>query len=77
MVNERLLKQAIASVEMEGFTFKEEDVNIIRKLLNGEIDFKRFLDDCKQGNFKRYCNAEEGVQNESKVEDYTIRSDNS
>lgn len=71
MVDENILRQAIASVEMEGFEINEEGTNIIRKIINGEIDFKQFLNDCKAGNLDWYFKSEENIQNESKDKELT------
>lgn len=48
------LKQAIASVEMEGFRFSEKDKKLCEKLVSGEIPYAKFLADCKAGKFKAY-----------------------
>lgn len=71
MVNEDMLRQAIASVEMEGFNVDEKGVSIIRKIINGEIDFKQFLNDCKAGHLDWYFKSEEHIQNESKDKEPT------
>ncbi len=48
------LEQAIASVEMEGFTFTQKDKDICKALASGELSLSKFIKDCKAGKFRTY-----------------------
>ena len=48
------LEQAIASVEMEGFTFTQKDKDICKALASGDLSLSKFIEDCKAGKFRTY-----------------------
>ncbi len=44
VTNEKAIKNAIASVEMEGFTVSAECINWCEKLLNKEITMAQYIE---------------------------------
>lgn len=41
---EKALKNELASVRMEGFSFSDKEINNVKKCLSGELTFKQFTD---------------------------------
>ncbi len=52
----KLLEQAIASVEMEGFAFSAKKKKLCQDILEGVVSYEKFLADCKKGKFPNYLN---------------------
>lgn len=44
VTTEQAMKNQIASAEMEGFRFSEEEVENVRKCLEGKITYQQFVD---------------------------------
>jgi len=44
VITEQAITNQIASAEMEGFCFSEEEVENVRKCLDGEITYQQFVD---------------------------------
>ena len=50
----KALRQAIASVEMEGFTMTDKKKKLCERLLTGSLPMDKFLADCKAGKLTAY-----------------------
>ena len=53
----KALRQAVASVEMEGFKMTDKKKQLCEKLLTGAIPYDRFLADCKAGKLSAYLGS--------------------
>ena len=53
-IPEEVINNAVASVEMEGFTITERHKDIALKLATGKLSYEQFLADCKSGKFDLY-----------------------
>ena len=53
----KALRQAVASVEMEGFKMTVKKKQLCEKWLTGSICYDKFLDDCKEGKLSAYLGS--------------------
>jgi hypothetical protein len=44
VTTEQAIKNQIASAEMEGFRFSKDEVEVVRKCIDGEISYQQFLE---------------------------------
>lgn len=44
VTTEKALKNQLASVRMEGFSFSDKEIDNVKKCLCGELTFKQFTD---------------------------------